>query len=73
MFQMQIERVATLTRWHVPLLNLLIRLFFKGPECLFHYGLFLSEAATSTGSFSAKSPELKQYFFFFKLHKLGVL
>lgn len=74
MFQLQIERVATLTRWHVHLLNLLIRLFFKRPECLFHYWLFLSEVATNTCSFSAKSPKLIQYFFFFlKLHKLRVL
>lgn len=58
MFQMQIERDATLTHWRVPLPNLLIRLFPKGPECLFYYELFLLEAAPSTGGFSANCPEL---------------
>lgn len=62
-FQMQIEIDAMFTCWHVPLLNLLIRLLPKGPECLFQYGLFLLEAAPSTGGFSANCPELNGYIY----------
>lgn len=59
MFQMQIERDTTITRWHVPLLNLLIRLVPKGPECSFHYGLFLSEAAPRPGGVVCQLPRAK--------------
>lgn len=34
------------TYWHVPLLNLLIRLFPKGPECLYYYEVFPFKSGT---------------------------
>lgn len=70
MFQMQTERDAMLTSWHVPLPNLLIRLVPKGPECIFHYGLFSLKAA---GGLSANCPELKGIHLFKNFHKLGKL
>lgn len=46
MFQKPPGRDATLARWHVPLLNLLIKLPPKGPQCKLLCGLILLKAAT---------------------------
>lgn len=58
MFQVQTEN-CTLAYLHVPLLKPVDQalLFLRGPECLFHFGLFSSKVATHTDSLSAKCLE----------------